>query len=156
MKHIETLKTPLGDIDIYLDSSAQSGDEFYARMGRLFANKVIVQELGEPFTDSPDHTWAVAIHDGCVVGVGSLQDLGKKKGWLTHAFVCRLYRRYGVHRALFRARLEHARAIGLEQVQGLAVPTTVRTFEREGFSLAGKRGSFSLYELLLVQGVPLL
>lgn len=52
---------------------SRNAHDFYRIMGPVFGSRAISKEIGIHVYDDPDKQWAIAIHDGCVVGFASVR-----------------------------------------------------------------------------------
>ena len=138
-----------GDYRIYLDSSAESGNTFYCRMGRFFADRQIGKDLAEPLYDSPTSHWLMATDAaGNIVAFGCLDaERMEKKGEAVMAFgwVAPEHRGAGLHTAIFEARLRLAGELGARTVFGVANGRSHKTFERHGFQVVRVNGQYTYF-----------
>lgn len=138
-----------GDYRIYLDSSAESGNTFYCRMGRFFADKEIGKELAEPLYDSPTSLWLMATDAAgniCAFGCLDTERMEKKgEAVMTFGYVLAAHRNKGLHMALFEARLRLAGEIGARTVYGVANGRSKATFERHGFTVVRVNGQYTYF-----------
>lgn len=140
MKYLESD----GEYRIYVDSSTQSGDEFYRRMGRCFADPGIRKELGGPLTDSPDHTWLLVYRDDELVAFSGWRRIGDI-AWFTETYVFPAHRRAGLFTRLFDLKYDLC-AAEARVVKGLANTLSRPLFERRGWRVSSIRGSWTYYE----------
>lgn len=138
-----------GDYRIYLDSSTESGNTFYCRMGRYFADRSIANELTEPLYDSDTSLWLMATDaGGNIVAFGCLDtERMERKGEavMTFGYVLPKHRNHGLHTALFEARLRLAADIGARTVYGVANGRSKSTFERHGFTVVRVNGQYTYF-----------
>lgn len=133
---------------IYLDSVRTSGDRFYCRMGRFFADRDIARELEEPIFDSAESNWLLAYDGDAIVAFGCLDASRLEKHGevlLTYGYVLPDYRQRGLHTALFHARLKLAEAFGASAIRGVANGNSRKTFEAHGFSVVRQAGRFTYF-----------
>ena len=113
-----------GEYRVYLDSSTESGNTFYCRMGRFFADREVAKELAEPLYDSATSLWLMATDAaGNIVAFGYLdtRDMARKgEALVTYGWVAPDHRCAGLHTALFEARLRLAGELGAITVFGVA------------------------------------
>jgi GNAT superfamily N-acetyltransferase len=151
MQVYETHKAATGEAGekiyrIYLDSSAASGDRFYCRMGRFFADRQISRELEEPMFDGPDCHWLIAFDDDRVAAFGCLDASRLARhgeALLTYGYVLPEHRGRRLHTALFAARLRLAGELGATVVRGVANDSSRRTFAGNGFDVVRQAGRFT-------------
>lgn len=138
-----------GDYRIYLDSSAESGNTFYCRMGRFFADRQIAKELAEPLYDSPASLWLMATDAAgniCAFGCLDTERMEKKgEAVMTFGYVLPAHRGHGLHTALFEQRLRLAADIGARTVYGVANGRSHKTFERHGFTVVRVNGQYTYF-----------
>ncbi len=134
---------------IYLDSSAASGNTFYCRMGRFFADREIARELAEPLYDSPTSHWLIACDAaGAICAFGCLdgERLARKgEAVMTYGYVLAAYRAQGLHTAIFEARLRLAGELGARTVFGVANGRSNATFAKHGFQVVRVNGQYTYY-----------
>lgn len=130
------LYTTHGDYNIMLDSSSESGNAFYCRMGRFFADRQIAKDLGEPMYDSDTSYWVLVYKGNEICGFGCLETEKLNKtgeAVITYGYVLPEHRKQGLHAALFEARLRLAAELGAQSVRGVANSSSRRLFEANGF-----------------------
>ena len=132
---------------IYQDSSAESGDEFYARMGRFFANGAIHKELGGAMTDSPDHVWLLAYdRDQIVAFSGCRFNADRSVATFTETWVAPAHRGRGLFERLFALKYDLCVEMGAQVVKGLANAASAAMFEGHGWQPTSVRGQWTHYE----------
>jgi GNAT superfamily N-acetyltransferase len=138
-----------GDYRIYLDSSAESGNTFYCRMGRFFADREVARELAEPLYDSATSLWLLAtdaVGTICAFGCLDSRDIVKKgEALVTYGWVAPEHRNAGLHTAIFEARLRLAEELGARTVFGVANGRSHKTFERHGFAVVRVNGQYTYF-----------
>lgn len=136
-----------GQYVILADSSAETGDEFYRRMGRYFADPAIRKELGGPLSDGPDYVWLLVYHEGQIVAFSSYRfDAAKGVAWFNETYVFPEHRRRGLFGRLFELKYELCVEVGARVVKGLANAGSRPMFERHGWRVASVRGSWTYYD----------
>lgn len=144
---------------IYQDSSAQSGDAFYARMGRFFANGSIHKELGGAMTDSPDHVWLLA-YEGeednrqIVAFSGCRFNADRSVAWFTETWVDPAHRNNGLFEQMFTLKFRLCVEIGARVVKGLANPASAAMFKRHDWQPTSVRGQWTHYEKHVESSAP--
>lgn len=149
MKLYATHTTAHGDYRIFLDSSAESGNTFYCRMGRCFADRRIAKELAEPLYDEPGYHWLLACDaagDICAFACLDATALEKRgEVTLTYGYVFEAHRERGLHHALFEARLRLAGELGAKVVRGVANGASRSTFLAYGFEKVRDNGQYTYF-----------
>lgn len=138
-----------GEYRVYLDSSTESGNTFYCRMGRFFADREVAKELAEPLYDSATSLWLMACDaagDICAFGCLDTRDMARKgEALVTYGWVAPDHRGAGLHTALFEARLRLAGELGAITVFGVANGRSHKTFERHGFHVVRVNGQYTYF-----------
>lgn len=138
-----------GDYKIFEDSSAESGNTFYCRMGWFFANREIARDLAEPMFDSPTARWLMATDGaGAIVAFGCLDlERMERKGEavLTYGYVMPGHRNQGLHTALFEQRIKLAQELGARTLFGVANGRSKHTFEKHGFNVVRVNGQYTYF-----------
>ena len=140
--------TTHGGYDIYLDSSDASGDEFYKRMGRFFADRDIRKAMEEPLSDGAGFHWLIAYDKKEIVGFACLNAENadaKAEAWLTYAYIFEPARKHGLHGVLFDERVKIARQMGIKTLRGVANEKSSEMFVKRGFIEQSKRGRFTYF-----------
>lgn len=142
MKHLEKF----GDYDIYQDSRVDSED-FYCRMGRFFADKDIRKALEGPLDDSDQHVWLIAMLDGQIVAISSLQfDPAKSTGIFNETFVYPAHREKGLFARLFDIKYQICVELGAKVVKGLANGKSSGMFELRQWDVTTRRGKWTGFQ----------
>lgn len=122
--------------------------EFYAYIGPYALNRAATKELHDPMYGSLyDETYAIWFvatgDDGTLLGFCALFDR-EKELFLDNCYVVPEYRRNGVGRALFAARMEYAKRIfNRRPIKGITMnESQYRIYLEHGFVLTSKRGKY--------------
>lgn len=135
--------------ELFQDSSAASGDDFFRHMGRFFADPAIRKELGGPMSDSERHVWLMArsMDTGEIVAFSGVRfSVDRRVAWFTETWVSPDHRNNGLFERLFTLKYDMCVAAGARTVYGMANPISAAMFERHGWQVASQRGQWSHYE----------
>jgi hypothetical protein len=141
--------TKHGDYEIWMDSSDSSGDEFYKRMGKYFADRQIRKELEEPLSDGPGFRWLIAYKKNEIAGFACLnaENLEKRgEAWLTYAYIFEPHRKNGLHSILFDERIVIAKQMKVKVLRGVANEKSYDVFVKNGFEIQSERGRFTYFK----------
>lgn len=138
-----------GAYKIYRDSSTESGDAFYTRMGKQFASREVFKALEEPMFDTADHVWLL-VYAGNELAAFACIDGGQMRkkciAVLTYAYVMPAHRQHGLHGILFELRLSLAINMGAKMIRGVANGNSNSKFISHGFRSTRQNGRFTYYE----------
>ena len=153
MKHIESFDK----YQICQDSSAESGHQFYALMGRFFASASIRRELGGPMSDDANHVWLMAYEKGgeeIVAFSGVRFNADRTVATFTETWVAPEHRNNGLFDRLFTLKYDLCAASGARVVKGMANAASAAAFERHGWQATAVRGSWTHYEKRVQTAAP--
>ncbi len=146
MKHLEKYK----NYNIYLDSRVIS-DDFYCRMGRLFADRDIRRELEGPLDDSDQHTWLIVMYDDEIVAISSYQyDPNKRIATFNETYVFPNHRNCGLFARLFDLKYRHCVEAGARLAKGMANEKSSGLFEQHDWTIASQRGKWTRFEKVVL------
>lgn len=119
------------------------GDEFYALMGRYFADKMFLKLLGESLYNEPESTWFIALEDKDVLGFCAAF---KKPThiYFNNFYVKDKYRNQAVGSKLYEKRLGWCKKAGTEIRSMVKDTRSLHLYKKNGFSIYGKRGYYNL------------
>lgn len=134
------------DYKIFEDDGASP--DFYCRMGRFFADKQVVKELGGPMFDDVHHVWLIAMQGDEIAGFGAvrLDEMAKGIAHLTVVYILPLHRRKGLYRHLFGLREQMCIRHGAKLIRGLANPTSRAVFVEYGYQVVRTAGKWTHFQ----------
>jgi hypothetical protein len=112
---------------------------FYPTLGPFLSRRAIVKEIGGPIWDDDGKTWWAALAGREVAGFAAARDLGSHVVFQS-AYTRAEYRRQGIYRALFYARME---TFGGQAIRSVCTASSLPMFLSNGFTAVRNRGSFT-------------
>lgn len=124
---------------VVLRRMTNSSQAFYGTLGPFLSRRHIVKELGGPIWDDDGKQWWATLLGGKVAGFAAASD-NERRVTFQSAYVLPEYRRQGIYRTLFYARME---AFPGRQIRAVCTAASLPLFLGNGFTAAYKRGSYT-------------
>lgn len=111
----------------------RSHPDFYQLMGPIFGSRQIAKEIGINVYDDPDKQFAIAMHDGCIVGFASVRG-----PVITDCYVMPEFRLQGVFSMILEFILSNSCASSAN-----CTASSLPAFLKAGFQVVSKSKNFT-------------
>jgi len=142
-------------MEIKVFTKDMQGHDFYGYLGPYFADRSIMEEMTLPLYNEPGGTWFVGFDGEKIAGFCCLFENKRSaknlKGdgyiYFDNFYIPPEYRGNGYSKELFEYRQKHTE----QNYKGWIIeamsrdPRQIKNYEKSGFIVTGKRGSYKLF-----------
>lgn len=121
------------DCTIFVVRQADKNAQFWQLLGPMATSPEVHKALAGPVTDTPDHTWLLAVEDGRLEAMSSYTLDEKGVAHFNETYVAPHRRKNGLYEKLFDLKYELCVADGATAVVGMANSKGRGMFDKRGW-----------------------